>query len=293
MSLVVAHLGPKGTNTETVALVYARNHWQHTGETVQLLPCPSIGTTLATLAERRVDVAIVPVENSTEGTVAITFDSLWAADDLKIQQELVLPIAHVLLGRAAQLNEIGRVLSHPQALGQCQKWLATHLPTAILVPANSTSEAIHLIEHDPQAAAIASPRAAALFDVPVLATNIQDYPDNCTRFWAIGPTGQRQGSHTTLAFSVPENRPGALVNPLQALAKRGINLSRLESRPTKRSLGDYLFFMDLEASQDEPHLQAALAELAQYTTELKIFGSYPTQFLSLADLTPLYDPSPS
>ena len=284
MSLVVSHLGPQGTNTETVALVYAHNHQQKTGERVHLLPCPSIGKTLEAVVQKRVDVAIVPVENSTEGTVAITFDSLWAANDLKIQQELVLPIAHVLLSRAPALAMLKNVVSHPQALGQCQKWLSAHLPQAVLVPANSTTEAIHLIENDPSAAAIASPRAAALFDVPVLATDIQDYPDNCTRFWAISPQGQLSGSHTTLAFSVPKNRPGALVNPLQALAKRGINLSRIESRPTKRSLGDYLFFMDLEASQEQAHLQDALAELAQHTAELKIFGSYPTQFLALSDL---------
>ena len=288
MPLVVSHLGPQGTNTETVALVYAHNHQQKTGELVHLLPCPSIGKTLEAVVQKRVDVAIVPVENSTEGTVAITFDSLWAANDLKIQQELVLPIAHVLLSRAPALGMLKNVVSHPQALGQCQKWLSAHLPQAVLVPANSTTEAIHLIENDTQAAAIASPRAAALFDVPVLATDIQDYPDNCTRFWAISPQGQLSGSHTTLAFSVPKNRPGALVNPLQALAKRGINLSRIESRPTKRSLGDYLFFMDLEASQEQSHLQDALAELAQHTAELKIFGSYPTQFLTLSALAHFY-----
>ncbi|MEB3227331.1 MAG: prephenate dehydratase [Synechocystis sp.] len=290
MSLVVAHLGPEGTNAETVALVYAHNRRQQTNEIVQLLPCPSIGKTIEAVADKQVDVAIVPVENSTEGTVAITFDSLWAADDLKIQQELVLPIAHVLLSRASSLDGVVRVVSHPQALGQCQKWLSAQLPQVVLIPANSTSEAIQLIADDPQAAAIASPRAATLFDVPVLATNIQDYPDNCTRFWAIGPEGHLSGSHTTLAFSVPENRPGALVSPLQALAKRGINLSRLESRPTKRSLGDYLFFMDLEASQEQAHLQAALAELAESVAELKIFGSYPTQFLSPSDLAPFYRP---
>jgi prephenate dehydratase len=290
MSLVVAHLGPEGTNAETVALVYAHNRRQQTNEIVQLLPCPSISKTIEAVADKQVDVAIVPVENSTEGTVAITFDSLWAADDLKIQQELVLPIAHVLLSRASSLTRVVRVVSHPQALGQCQKWLSAQLPQVVLIPANSTSEAIQLIADDPQAAAIASPRAATLFDVPVLATNIQDYPDNCTRFWAIGPEGHLSGSHTTLAFSVPENRPGALVSPLQALAKRGINLSRLESRPTKRSLGDYLFFMDLEASQEQAHLQAALAELAESVAELKIFGSYPTQFLSPSDLAPFYRP---
>jgi prephenate dehydratase len=154
----------------------------------------------------------------------------------------------------------------------------------ILVPANSTTEAIQIIGDDPTAAAIASPRAATLFNLPVLHTDIQDYPDNCTRFWAIGKEGYLTGSHTTLAFSVPRNMPGALVNPLKLLAERDINLSRIESRPTKRSLGEYVFFMDLEASQGEPRLKEALAALTQYTEVLKIFGSYPTKVLQLADL---------
>lgn len=284
MPLVVAHLGPRGTNTETVALVYGEQHQARTGQRVDFSPCPSIGKTLEAVAQDKVDVAIVPVENSTEGGIAITLDGLWGAETLKIQQELVLPITHVLLSRGKSLESLTRVVSHPQALGQCQKWLGIHLPQVILVPANSTTEAIQIIGDDPNSAAIASPRAATLFDLPILQEDIQDYPDNCTRFWAIGKDGYLTGSHTTLAFSFPRNMPGALVNPLKLLAERNINLSRIESRPTKRSLGEYVFFMDLEASQAEPRLQEALEELQQYTEVLKIFGSYPTKVLQLPDL---------
>lgn len=284
MPLLVSHLGPRGTNTETVALVYGEQYHGQTGQPVEFKPCPSIGKTLEAAATGQVDVAIVPVENSTEGSIAITLDGLWAAHNLRIQQELILPIAHELLSAGDCLTALTRVVSHPQALGQCQKWLSTHLPQVILVPANSTTEAIQIIGDDPTAAAIASPRASTLFNLPILQSNIQDYPDNCTRFWAIGKEGYLNGSHTTVAFSVPRNQPGALVRPLQLLADRNINLSRIESRPTKRSLGEYVFFMDLEASQTEPRLQEALAELKAQTEVLKIFGSYPTKVLQLADL---------
>lgn len=290
MPLVVAHLGPRGTNTETVALVYGEQYHGQTGQMVEFQPCPSIGKTLEAVAQDQADVAIVPVENSTEGGIAITLDSLWWIESLKIQQELVLPITHVLLSRGRSLENLTRVVSHPQALGQCQKWLSIHLPQVMLVPANSTTEAIQIIGDNPNSAAIASPRAATLFDVPILQTNIQDYPDNCTRFWAIAKEGYLTGSHTTLAFSVPRNMPGALVNPLKLLAQRNINLSRIESRPTKRSLGEYVFFMDLEASQAEPLFQEALEALEQYTEVLKIFGSYPTKVLQLADLEHFHPP---
>lgn len=280
MSLVIAHLGPRGTNTETVALAYADWIQRAQGQVCQLLPYPSIGQTLHSAADQAVDLAIVPVENSTEGSIGVTLDTLWERGNLQIQQELVLPIVHVLLSRGLALEGLVKVYSHPQALGQCQKWLAQHLPQAELIATNSTSEAVQLIHHDPTAAAIAAPRAAQLFDVPILRTAINDYADNCTRFWVLGRRPNTQGSHTALAFTVPANVPGALVNPLQALAKRQINLCRVESRPTKRSLGEYLFFMDLKASQAEAPLQDALAELGQYTEILKLFGSYNIQRLS-------------
>jgi prephenate dehydratase len=274
MSLVIAHLGPRGTNTETVALAYADWLQQTQGQEAQLVPYPSIGQTLHSAADQTADLAIVPVENSTEGSIGVTLDTLWERGNLQIQQELVLPIIHVLLSRGQALEEVVKVYSHPQALGQCQKWLAQHLPQAELIATNSTSEAVQLIPHEPTAAAIAAPRAAQLFNVPVLRAGINDYADNCTRFWVLGRQPSQHGSHTALAFTVPANVPGALVHPLQTLAQRQINLCRIESRPTKRSLGEYLFFMDLEVSQDEERLQEALAELGQYTEILKHFGSY-------------------
>ncbi len=274
MPLTIAHLGPRGTNAETVALAYADWLHQTQKQDVELIPYPSIAQCLHGAADQVVDWAIVPVENSTEGSIGVTLDVLWERGNLQIRQELVLPIVHVLISRGLALSGLTKVYSHPQALGQCQKWLTRYLPQVNLIATNSTTEAIHLIENDPTGAAIASPRAAKLFDLPVLRAGINDYPDNCTRFWVIGVTPSPRGSHTAVAFNVPANVPGALVNPLAVLAQREINLCRIESRPTKRSLGDYLFFVDLEVSQTEDRFQAAITELTPHTEILKIFGSY-------------------
>jgi prephenate dehydratase len=214
------------------------------------------------------------VENSIEGSVVITLDMLWQLDILQIQQALVLPIRHALLSRASTLEAIQTVHSHPQALAQCQEWLEKFLPSAQLVPGNSTTEALQYLDEDYTAGVITSQRAAQLYNLPVLASAINDFPDNSTRFWVLGKQPSPGGSHTSLAFSLPANVPGVLVKPLQVFASKGINMSRIESRPTKRSLGEYLFFIDIEANASQDSVQTALSELASYTEILKIFGSY-------------------
>lgn len=274
MTISIAHLGPTGTNAETAALAYAKWLEQQTSQESLLCPYPSIAQTLYSVAQQQVNLAVVPVENSIGGSLAITLDILWELENVHIQQELVLPIFHALLSRGVSLAGIKTVYSHPQALAQCQKWLEKFLPNTQLIAANSTTEALHQINQDPTAGAIASPRASKLYNVPILVDDINDYPDNCTRFWVLGLTATTKGERISLAFSVPANVPGALVKPLEVFAKRGINLSRIESRPTKRSLGEYLFFIDLEASSVEESTQAALAELLTYTEVLKIFGNY-------------------
>jgi prephenate dehydratase len=187
---------------------------------------------------------------------------------------LILPIHHLLFSRASSFNELKTIYSHPQALAQCQRWLDEYVSNASLIPTNSTAEALQHPDKEITAAAIASPRAAELYDIPVLAKNINDYPDNCTRFWIVGLNGASEGTRLSLAFTVPQNVPGALVNPLQVFAKRNLNLSRIESRPTKRSLGEYLFFLDLAGNLQDISVQEGLKELEQYTETIKIFGSY-------------------
>ncbi|MBD1841615.1 prephenate dehydratase [Coleofasciculus sp. FACHB-64] len=273
MVVSVAHLGPPGTYAEAAALAYVS--WlTQMGKEALLCPYPSIAQTLRAAAQGQVDLAVVPVENSVEGSVTTTLDTLWQLDTLQIQQALVLPISHALMSRAPNLEAIQTVYSHPQALAQCQGWLERFLPQVQLVPTNATTEALQYLDEDKTAGAIASSRAAQLYNLPILVCPINDYVDNYTRFWVLSLQPATGGNCTSLAFSVPANVPGALAKLLQVFASRDINLSRIESRPTKRSLGDYLFFIDLEANTTEASVQSALEELSTYTETLKIFGSY-------------------
>lgn len=274
MTLSIAHLGPTGTYAESAALAYAERLQQLTGKDTALHPYPSIVQTLRAVTDRQTDYAVVPVENSIEGSVTVTLDTLWQLDALRVQLALVLPISHALLSQAQTLETIQTVYSHPQALSQCQGWLEQFLPFAQLMPANSTTEALQHLDQNQTIAAISSERAAQLYNLPILAHPINDHPDNCTRFWVLSLAPLAVGNHTSLAFSLPANVPGALVQPLQIFARRGLNMSRIESRPTKRSLGEYLFFIDLESSIQAESVQPALEELQSCTEKLKIFGSY-------------------
>ncbi len=275
MTVSIAHLGPPGTYAEQAALAYTNWVQQETGREAMLCPYPSIAQTLKAVVQAQADFAVVPVENSIEGSVTVTLDMLWQLDTLQIQLALVLPIAHVLLSHAQSLETIQTVYSHPQALAQCQLWLEQFLPSVELISTNSTTEALQQLERDTKTGAIASLRAAQLYNLPILASGINDYPDNCTRFLVVSQDrSQTIGSYTSLAFSLRANVPGALVRPLQVFAQRGINLSRIESRPTKRSLGEYLFFIDLEADTNSSSVQSALVELTACTEILKNFGSY-------------------
>jgi prephenate dehydratase len=274
MGGLIAHLGPAGTYAETVAIAWAQHLSDRTGETWQLRPYPSIAQTLNAVASQQTQIAVVPVENSIEGSVTMTLDTLWQLDTLQVQQALVLPIAHALISQAPDLATIEYVYSHPQALAQCQGWLGSKLPDVKTIATNSTVEALEHLDPQAPTAAIASRRAAELYNLPILAHPINDRPDNCTRFWVMGLEPSLTGTHTSLAFSLPKNTPGALVTALQIFAKRQLNMSRIESRPTKRSLGEYLFFIDLETGADPDSVQRALEELKSCTETLKIFGSY-------------------
>ena len=277
----IAHLGPSGTYAELAALYYVSWLTKNTKIEASLCPYPSIFQTLCSVAKGESDLAVVPVENSIQGGVTVTLDTLWQLDNLQIQLALVVPITHSLISRSESLDSIETVYSHPQALAQCQKWLEEHLPKVQLVPTNSTTEGLEKLENL-QSAAISSLRAAQLYNLPTLANGINDYPENCTRFWVVSQPGntpnheilKNTAFYTSLAFSVPANLPGVLVKPLQVFANQDINLSKIESRPTKRSLGEYLFFMDLEADVSSNKMQSALTELSNYTEILKIFGSY-------------------
>jgi prephenate dehydratase len=274
----IAHLGPIGTYAEAAALICQRWLTAHpdpteSNPTYDLKPYGSIALTLQAVARGEVPLAIVPVENSVEGGVTMTMDTLWQLPQLQIHQALILPIHHALITQATDLSQIQQVYSHPQALAQCQNWLVKHLPKVAIVPANSTTEGLQYLD-DPTVATIASQRAAQLYNRPILTCPINDYPDNCTRFILLSLEPSPGGRITSLALSLQANRPGSLLELLRIFADRNINLSRIESRPSKRSMGDYLFFIDMEANAQDPLAQAALNDLAEHCEILRVFGSY-------------------
>jgi len=268
----VSYLGPSGTYAEQAALTFFK-------EPIRGVPHPSIQGTLRALAEGDVDFAVVPVENAIEGSVGATLDALWRLPGLQVVCALVLPIRHCLVSHEPALAAIRAVYSHPQALGQCQGWLEEHLSTAERIPCASTADALDRL--GPGTAAITSERAAGLRGLPLLATAIQDHSENCTRFWLVGeagrpaPSDQKPPQCTSIAFSLRQNRPGALYEALAIFAHRQINLARIESRPTRKVIGEYLYFADIEGPADREPVCNALSELAALVADLKIFGSYP------------------
>jgi prephenate dehydratase len=281
MPLSIAHLGPAGTYAEQATLAYAS--LIAPSFEAMLCPCTSIAQTIQSTVEGHTQLTVAPIENSIEGSVAATLDTLWRHPTLLIRQALVLPIQHVLITQASDLQSIETVYSHPQALGQCQQWLETYLPQAAAISTSSTTEALQYVEGAVSSAAISSERAAQLYDLPILKRDIQDQPDNCTRFWVLSqPAAMRLPEiinsdrvYTSLAFSLPANQPGALLKALQIFAERDINLSRIESRPSRRSMGDYVFFIDAEVDAASVSFQSAWEQLQATTEVLANFGSYP------------------
>jgi prephenate dehydratase len=276
MTIKIAYLGPAGTNTEAAAFAYQEWLQREQLGAIELTPCQSIAQSLYTLAQGDVDLAVVPVENSIQGSVAITLDVVWELHPLSICHQIILPIHHALISFASDLTQIKEIHSHPQALAQCQRWLEKHVHQAPLIEAQSTTGILGHLAERPDIAAIASPRAAKLYNLPILAETINDFPQNFTRFWVLGKKISHTGQVISLAFTLPATIPGVLVSALEVFASRNINLSRIESRPTKRSLGEYLFFIDLDASLENPNVQAALTELQTHTEILKILGNYDT-----------------
>lgn len=282
MTISIAHLGPKGTFSEFAAAAYADSLADSSGETASSLQAyPTISQAINATEQGKTDCCVVPIENSIGGGVTLTLDTLWEIETLHIQQAFTLPVQHALISSAQQLSDIKTVYSHPQALSQCREWLASNLPDARLIPASSTAEPLPKLKEDATTGAIASKWGAKVYDLPVIAHPINDYADNHTRFWVLSKQYSERGQHTSLAFKLLSNEPGALLKPLQLFAALNLNMSRIESRPTKRLLGDYIFFIDIEASASDPIMQTALALLKLHTATHKNFGSY-----DLAELEP-------
>lgn len=268
----VAYLGPEGSFCEEAAL-------SHFNGEAELVSFPEVAAAISALVHRLVDRAIVPMENSIEGSVSVTVDQLIHSErPPRIVAEVNLPIHHQLVARpGVGFGEIERIVSIPLAAAQCRHFLLEHLPQAQILPALSTSAAVSSLVHGGNIAAIGNRRAAALYGMEIVAEDIQDVEDNVTRFVVLGhdpvpPTGR---DRTSLCCTPPENRPGALVAILRPFSDRGINLAKVESRPTRRGLGRYLFLIDLEGHEEDPMIGEALAGCRQVARDLRVLGSYP------------------
>ena len=273
----VGYLGPAGTYSEEALRASASG-------AVDEVPFPAIRDAVMAVQERTVERAVVPIENALEGSVAVTLETLVTdAPDVRIASELVHPIRHCLVARSElALDSVRRVVSHPQATAQCARFLRERLPGAERVLAPSTADAVRSLRDDDSSAALGSRLAAELYGCVVLADDAGDHPDNSTRFvWlaraedallAEGP-----GAKTTVVFWGGGDRsPGWLAAVLGELASRGVNLTRIESRPRRTVLGHYMFFADLEGGAGQPPVSEALAALAGHVDELRVLGSYPS-----------------
>ncbi len=271
--MTTAFLGPRGTFSEEAALA-------HAGADGDLLPFASFPAITSAVETGLADEAMLPIENSIEGAVSGTLDLLIHETPLKIAGEHTLPVRHFLIGApGTSFSEITVVSSHPQPLGQCRRFLERCLPKADQVAALSTATAVQetVESGDPSRAAIGTTRAAELYGGIVLAHDIQDVRANLTRFVVLAredhpPTGDDK---TSIGFTIKANVPGALHGILEAFAAENLQMTKVESRPTKASLGEYVFLVDLEGHRQDPGVARALDRIQDACAVLKVFGSYP------------------
>lgn len=266
--LGIAFLGPLGTFSESAAT-------KHFGHAARLLPQSSIDDVFREVESGHANYAVVPVENSTEGAVGRTMDLLLGTS-LKICGEVILRIHQNLLSREIDLANITKVYSHAQSLAQCHEWLNRVLPKAQRISVGSNAQAAQKASEEAGTAAIAGEAAAERYQLPKLVENIEDEPNNTTRFLVLGrhDAGATGRDKTSLIMSAP-NRTGALHELLLPFSHTGVSMSRLESRPARNALWEYVFYVDVEGHRDDPEVAKALAELASRAAYLKILGSYP------------------
>ena len=265
----IAVLGPEGTYSEKAARIWSQ------GLNATLVYFRDFEEILVAVESGDMDAGVVPVENSLEGAVTAVMDLLLRLD-VVIAGELNLPISSCLVGRGEA--EIKIILSHPQALAQCRQYLREHYPAAEIRTTGSTSHAARLAQEFAEMAAIAGPEAAEKYGLHILARDIQDVRENTTRFIVVdkkmpAATGRDK---TSLVIYLQRDRPGALYSILQEFARRSINLTRIESRPSRRGLGDYYFYIDLEGHVSDASVKEALTQIAEKAAMVKVLGSYPS-----------------
>lgn len=270
--LTVAYLGPEGTFTQQAAL-------RHFGHSVNVLALNAIDEVFREVESGNAHFGVVPVENSTEGVISHTLD-IFMRSDLKICGEVQLRVHHHLMSQHTDLNKINKVVSHQQSLAQCREWLDANLPNIERVAVSSNAEAARLAANEKKVAAIAGESAATIYSLNTLASNIEDEPDNTTRFFVVGPieTASTGNDKTSLLLS-GKNKPGALHDLLGILAKHGINMTRIESRPSRQAAWEYVFFLDLQGHAQDENVSKVLSELKSDASLFKLLGSYPVSVL--------------
>ena len=266
-SMTIAYLGPEATFTHQAAL-------QRFGNSLRYVPLKTITDVFNEVTKRRADFGVVPIENSTEGVVTHTLDMFFESD-LKIVAQIVLPIQHCLLSHA-RLDQIKKLYVHPQTLAQCRSWLQKNFPAAEIIETSSNARSAELAAREKPAGAIAGLLAAEKYKLPVLEHDVQDNAGNATRFLVLGrqcglPTGH---DRTSLMFCVAD-KPGALHSSLAPFRRYQINMTKIESRPSKRKAWEYFFFVDLDGHAKDPKVTRALAQLAEHCVFVKVLGSYP------------------
>ncbi|MEO8005152.1 MAG: prephenate dehydratase [Betaproteobacteria bacterium] len=264
----VASLGPRGTFSEEAVI-------KHFGGQVPIMLGNSIDEVFRSVESGNVGYGVVPIENSTEGAVGRTLDLLLSSP-LKICGEILLPVHQNLLSRGGDASSLKRIYSHSQSLAQCNRWLALHCPAVERVPVASNAEAAKRAQDDPESAAIAGRTAAEAYGLNILAANIEDEPNNTTRFAVISRQNVApSGRDKTSLVMASRNVPGAMHKLLTPLARHNVSMSRLESRPSRTGLWEYVFFVDIDGHETEVNAAAALAEMRDIAAFLKILGSYP------------------
>lgn len=272
--LKVAFLGPEGTFSQQAVL-------KHFGHSVRALPLPAIRDVFEEVQAGHADFGVVPVENSTEGTVNNTLD-MFITSPLKICGEVELAIHQHLMGRMHGLEQIARICSHQQSLAQCRQWLDEHLPGVERITVSSNAEAARRARDEDGTAAIAGQAAADVYGLEVIVPQIEDHADNTTRFLVIGRKlfNASGKDKTTLLISAGDTQsPGTLHRLLEPFARNNISLTRIESRPSRRRKWDYVFFMDVQGHADEPPLKHALEDLKKQSSLYRVLGSYPCAVL--------------
>ena len=269
--MTIAYLGPEGTFTETAARLV-------TGGDHELVACTDVPDVVRRVEAGEVERGVIPIENTIEGSVHATLDALAFDSELLVEAELELPIALVLAAPAELPHEkVAAVHSHPIPLAACRRWLSSNLPGADRVPATSTARAAaQVVDGDGSEVAIVNPLAAERYGLQVLARNIADSSSNVTRFVVVGrrlpaPTGWDK---TSLVVFIEANRPGALLQLLEIFAERDLNLTKIESRPTKAELGEYCFFLDVEGHLADERVGDAMAAVKRTHRDVKVLGSY-------------------